>query len=404
MAMATAALFWSGVSLHARTTTPNSGWLPSSNASYHDNLTTPNLPFVVGARDLTPGGPYAAVTSPFAFSGTTPVGLLSVSGSSVSLATPYMSGAALTDGQYQVLRNFDLVDRLAGGFTFNLGYDFDQGRRFGATDVRADPAFAGLFAAPADFNYTGLGESGLHAGASLGLGSGISLNFAAAESGANRSLLQPSLAPYPDGVSSAFGQAQSGSVLAGVDWKFAPWAGVDFTAAHDDAQGGIGAAGAMSLARVSSNTIGAGAHLALGGGWVTSFSYNEGVTQLDQRPGNNLLGTDSMRTRSYGVAVARHGLFGDDSLGLALSRPTILGSSGIGLGTAPVDPFDGFISSNTHPILGGQSAETDLQLGYVTTFLDGALALQANAGYQMNTSGQPGNNGVAVLSRAKINF
>ena len=39
-------------------------------------------------------------------------------------------------------------------------------------------------------------------------------------------------------------------------------------------------------------------------------------------------------------------------------------------------------------------AMTDVQL----------LALQANAGYQMNAQGQPGTNGVTVLSRAKINF
>ena len=48
--------------------------------------------------------------------------------------------------------------------------------------------------------------------------------------------------------------------------------------------------------------------------------------------------------------------------------------------------------------------ETDVELGYVTTFLDGALALQANAGYQMNLAGQKGQNSVTVLSRAKINF
>jgi hypothetical protein len=159
----------------------------------------------------------------------------------------------------------------------------------------------------------------------------------------------------------------------------------------------------MALAKVSSDTVGASARLALGKGWVTSFSYNEGVTQLDLKPGVSLA-PDSAHARSYGVAVAKHGLFGDDSLGIAVSRPLNLGADGIGLGEAPVDPFDNFISTNTHPILGEQSSETDLQLGYVTTFMNGALALQANAGYQMNAQGQPGTNGVTVLSRAKINF
>ena len=48
--------------------------------------------------------------------------------------------------------------------------------------------------------------------------------------------------------------------------------------------------------------------------------------------------------------------------------------------------------------------ETDLQLGYVTSFLDGPLALQANAAYQMNYQGQAGATSVSVLSRAKIKF
>jgi hypothetical protein len=105
------------------------------------------------------------------------------------------------------------------------------------------------------------------------------------------------------------------------------------------------------------------------------------------------------------VAIAKHGLFGGDSLGLALSQQSVPSFGDVDLGDSPTaDPFDGFISSATRPILNGSKPETDLQLGYVTTFLDGALALQANAGYQMNSAGQPGNNGVAVLSRAKINF
>lgn len=385
-------------------TTPDTAWLQTRD-SYHDNLTTPNLPFLVGASQLGPGGPDSAINSPFAFSAPSPIGLLSVSGTSVSLTAPQLADDR-ADSQFQALRDFDLVDRLAGGFAFDLGYDFDQGRRFAATDVRGDPAFAGLFVAPSDFNFSGFGESGLHAGASLPLGGGFSLNFGGSESGPARSLLDPSLAPYPaQSVGFGIGQRQTDTVLAGVGWRFAPWASVDLSAAHDSAHTGFadGTAG-FSFAKASSDTIGASAHVALGKGWVTSFSYNEGITQLDLKPGSNPVTPEAEHSRSYGVAVAKHGLFGDDSLGFAVSRPLNLGPNSIGLGTAPVDPFDGFISANTHPILGGQSSETDLQLGYVTTFMDGALALQANAGYQMNAQGQTGNNGVTVLSRAKINF
>jgi hypothetical protein len=111
-----------------------------------------------------------------------------------------------------------------------------------------------------------------------------------------------------------------------------------------------------------------------------------------------------LHSRSYGLSIAKHGLFGDDSIGLAVSRPLELTSSGIDLGGAAIaDPFDGLMAEATRPILSGEAQQTDLELGYVTTFMDG-VTLQANAGYQMNVAGQSGNNGVAVLSRAKINF
>jgi hypothetical protein len=49
-------------------------------------------------------------------------------------------------------------------------------------------------------------------------------------------------------------------------------------------------------------------------------------------------------------------------------------------------------------------AATDIEVGYVTTFLDGSLALQTNASYQMNFAGQTGANSVSLLSRARIKF
>ena len=48
--------------------------------------------------------------------------------------------------------------------------------------------------------------------------------------------------------------------------------------------------------------------------------------------------------------------------------------------------------------------ESDVALGYVTTFLDGALALQANAAYQVNAAGTKGQTAVTGVARAKLNF
>jgi hypothetical protein len=55
-------------------------------------------------------------------------------------------------------------------------------------------------------------------------------------------------------------------------------------------------------------------------------------------------------------------------------------------------------------MLEGTTPETDIEVGYVTTFLDGSLALQTNAAYQMNVAGQNGATSVQLLSRARIKF
>ena len=123
------------------------------------------------------------------------------------------------------------------------------------------------------------------------------------------------------------------------------------------------------------------------------------MTKLDLKPG---LGADlpDLRTRSYGLAVAKRGVFGNDVMGLAVSRPEpassefALVSGGIG----------GPQYLSAEQFLQGTAPETDFELGYVTTFLDGSVALQANASYQMNFAGQTGNNAVSLLSRAKIKF
>jgi phage baseplate assembly protein gpV len=69
-----------------------------------------------------------------------------------------------------------------------------------------------------------------------------------------------------------------------------------------------------------------------------------------------------------------------------------------------VDANGNLVVPSTQTSLAGAAPETDVELGYTTNFFDGALALQANAGYQMNVAGKSGTNAVTVLSRAKINF
>lgn len=195
------------------------------------------------------------------------------------------------------------------------------------------------------------------------------------------------------------------SSASSVEWNFTKWLGLGLTAAQSDERNGLlGKFEPEALPlQQSAKAVGLSARFGFGAGWVTSFSYNEGITQLNLRP-NGLLGSvDPLHSSAYGVAVAKHGLFsGNDSFGVAVSRPLELYNGG-NSGAAAASGRDALIGSDRNLLPGG-TPETDVELGYVTTFFDGALALQANAGYQMNLAGQRGQNSMTVLSRAKINF
>jgi hypothetical protein len=134
---------------------------------------------------------------------------------------------------------------------------------------------------------------------------------------------------------------------------------------------------------------------------VTEASYSEGTTQLDLRPGALGTGMESeMHMHSYGIAVAKHGLFGNDALGVAFSRPAPnYGNSAFSAGNAGDMQF-----FNRDKLFAGTMPETDIELGYVTNFFGNSVALQANASYQTNLGGQNGINAVSLLSRAKIKF
>jgi hypothetical protein len=363
----------------------------------------PEVPFGSGGAD---GFPSLDAGTPFSFAAASAFGAISASGDAALTAPRLLSGGLIArEGPAYTVRDLEFVDRLSNGTAFEFGYDTDAADRFDISDVRANPAYSGIFSSISGFE-SGLGIGEAHAGASLALGGGLSLNLGEQLFGTNDFLLPNSYVgsePFDSAI--GFGRREAETSLAGVGWKFAPWGSVGLAATHAGARNPLAGMGGLSLAKTSSTALGASGQVAFGAGWVTSFSYSEGVTQLDLRPAGAALASEQLHNRSYGLAIAKHGLFGNDALGLAVTRPIDSGAGGIDLGgEATADPFDGFISSATRPILNGTTEQTDVELGYVTTFMDGALALQANAGYQMNTAGQPGNNSVAVLSRAKINF
>jgi hypothetical protein len=159
----------------------------------------------------------------------------------------------------------------------------------------------------------------------------------------------------------------------------------------------VGANPLAALENATTSALNVSAHMNFGSGWVTTAAFSNGLTQLDQKSGVST----SLDSQSYSIAIAKHGLFGQDALGFSFSRPSpsILDSN-LETVAAFGDLPPVFVANSR---LLGSTAETDLQLGYVTSF-DGALELQANAAYQMNYQGQTGTTSLAVLSRAKIKF
>lgn len=188
------------------------------------------------------------------------------------------------------------------------------------------------------------------------------------------------------------------SLLAGLSWNFSDFAGVGVNAISSSRSGVPLGFGAGLPDKANTNAIGVSAHLGLGDGWVTWTAYSEGLSQLDLRNGQT-----GNEEQSYSIAIAKRGLFGsDDTVGFAFSRPapSLMGNFASLTASGDLPPM--IIARGDK--LAARAPETDFQLGYVTNFLDGALALQANASYQMNYQGQTGATAVSLLSRAKIKF
>ena len=303
--------------------------------------------------------------------------------SSVYSVTPIL--APLTAAQptdTASLRELNLSANVAPGVQLDLA-QWRNPLGSNPFDARA----AGFSTNPGGPQYLGLAASGYYVGVTFALTD--SLRLSAGRSEANTTPLLETTAPLPQGFAVPLTGTSLSTASAGLDWSFARWGKVGMNASQT-------AASLVGGGTADTTALGISARVGFGEGWVTTVAYNEGVTQLDLRRSGLMNSLDSVRTQTYGVGIAKHGLFGDDALGIAVSRPLqLFGASNFAALTPKA--ADSALRSNA-------AAESDIQVGYVTTFLDGALALQANAAYQLNANGDRGQDAVSVLSRAKIKF
>ena len=276
---------------------------------------------------------------------------------------------------------------LTPSLALDTGYGIDIARRFVSYEQVRDPIRDGG-------SFLALANGGRYAGLTAITRSGLGLRFGV--SNWTGRFDDAGLDGAAIGLPSIYDASHVNSVLAGVGWNFNDWVSVGFNAIASDRSGApMGYTNLAALGQsASTRALQLSARFNLGNNWVTTAEFGEGVTQLRQHEG----AATSLDAQTFAITVAKRGVFGNDAVGFSLSRPapgSIGGFGSLVRSTADLPPV---------MALAGRAPETDFQLGYVTSFFSGKLALQTNAGYQVNPLGQSGTSAVSVLSRAKIKF
>jgi hypothetical protein len=269
-----------------------------------------------------------------------------------------------------------------------------RGFQLDLTHGRNSDPYGDVFPASASLNSAFVGGTNIFAGASFAIGRDVDFNVGHLALGLDAlSDTQPSALSRDLAQRLATNLRSIGTTSASLNWNFADWGAVGLTASHSTGNSALLGGSLRNGSPADSSALGISARVGFAEGWVTSLTYAEGVTQLDLNR-DQLGKPDSLRSEAYGIGLAKNGLFGDDAFGIALSRPLQIYTGSKSFGA----PNTNFALANT------QARESDVELGYVTTFLDGSLALQANAAYQVNAAGAKGQNAVAGVARAKLNF
>jgi len=316
-----------------------------------------------------------------------PIVAASLSGTNTALADLTVAGARESSLASSVL--------LSPSLALDFGKGLDIATRFSSgTNSTASP-FLSSVTAP----YTALANGGRYTGITLVPADNLRIRLGTSFTDERLDRFHFDASAPTGPLALTYDASQSRSLLGGLSFDLSSAFGVDITGIASQRSGiPLGFTRNNGLApRSTTAALDVSAHMDFGRGWVTTASFSEGMTQLD--PQSTFAG-GTLREQSYSVSIAKRGVFGDDVLGLAFSRPapSMSGSfsalSAVGdmpLTVAPRVPLN-------------RAQETDIQVGYVTNFLDGAVALQTNAAYQTNTQGQPGATSVSLLSRAKIKF
>jgi hypothetical protein len=312
-----------------------------------------------------------------------------VSGATALMMAPAASVLVDTKGHFAPIANFlvpsvghDAAASRPNGLTADTG----QGIKLELANGRNWEGYGDLFPSAWGLNSDYLTGTTAYAGVSFKLSDELELGFGRTELGFGA--LSPDQPVFSRDLAQRLGRdlRDTGTTSATISWNFADWGGLAITASQSSGNGAL--LGVISgVGNADTLSLGISARVGFGEGWVTTIAYSGGVTQLDLSRSGLLTNPETVRSRGFGLALAKQGLFGEDALGISVSRPLQVYNGAIGAALAVT-----------------QARESDVELGYVTTFLDGTLALQANAAYQLNAAGYEGENAVTGVARAKLKF
>jgi len=289
--------------------------------------------------------------------------------------------------------SLNLGSALLSGFAQSKVSPNSAGARFEFGQARNWDPSRNLFPLTSSLNSTFLSGSNLWSSAQIAIAPGVNFGVSHLALGLPAiDNLQPSSFSQELAVRLDPSLRSTGTTAANLNLSLTNWSEFAITASHSNGNSsllGLTADG-LRAAPSDSSALGISARVGFAEGWVTTLAYAEGVSQLDL---NQMAAMNAVRSDSYAIGLARTGLFGNDALGIALSRPlqTYTANSAA-------------LVVNNLALSTAQARESDVELGYVTSFLDGTLALQANAAYQVNAAGTRGQNALAAVARAKLNF
>ena len=294
-----------------------------------------------------------------------------------------------------------------------VGYKAGAAGRLNQLDLAASEAFDGLFMSATAMNSPSLGFAGdanlIGADVAIGDGVSLSLGHVSQEDHGDAALADEILTVEEklmrlreDDTHLASGDGST----AAATWRFASWglAGVNVAYANEQNAlfGGL-EAGALALTGdAETMSAGFGMRANLGGDWVASAAWNAGVSRVTPVADGLFANVSDLRTMAYGVALAKHGLFGaDDAIGFGVSRPLhVVDGNALMVASTGVTKARDIVYTTETINLASATPETDIEFGY-TAQLSGSTWLQANAIYQLDLGGLAGSEAIAGLATVK---